>query len=201
MLKKVLLMAGAGASLLAMPTTASAQATDPYIGEMITVGFGFCPRNWAEANGALIPIAQNNALFALIGTTYGGDGVTTFALPDLRGRAIINQGQGPGLPFRSLGETAGATSVTLTSSNLPSHTHTSALRAQSAGGNSTSPSVSIARTSGPQTIYSTVAPTDAMNAASISVQPTGGGQAVNKTSPRLAMTQCIALFGIFPSFN
>lgn len=199
MLKKALMIAGASFSL-AIPASVQAQAV-PYVGEIITVGFQFCPLGWAEASGQLLPISENETLFVLIGTTYGGDGQDTFGLPDLRGRAIIHQGQGPGLSNYVLSQTSGSTSVTLTTANLPPHTHSAALRAQSALGDSVTPlRNSLARAPDGQNVYSSVDPTVDMNAGDVNVQPTSGGnQPVTKTSPRLAMTNCISLFGIFPS--
>lgn len=198
MLRKLLIATTSLA--LTIPSLAHAQAADPYVGEIITVGFSFCPAGWQEANGAILPISEYDALFSLIGTTYGGDGIETFGVPDLRGRAILNIGQGPGLSINhQLGQQTGATSVTLTTANLPVHTHTAALRAQSAAGDSVSPvRNSIARTATGQNVYSTADPTVSMNAGDVNVQPTGGGQPIEKTSPRLAMLNCVSLYGIFP---
>src|ERR671937_737164 len=96
----------------------------PFLGMIATYGFNFAPRGWAMCNGQILPIAQNTALFSLLGTTYGGNGQTTFALPDLRGRFGLGQGEGPGLTARARGERAGTESVALSESELPTHTHT-----------------------------------------------------------------------------
>jgi len=102
----------------------SAVAQEPFIGEIRWVGFNFAPRGWAPCDGQLLAISQNTALFSLLGTTYGGDGRTTFALPDMRGRVPVHKGQGPGLTNRDLGEAGGQESVALTTAQMPSHTHT-----------------------------------------------------------------------------
>jgi microcystin-dependent protein len=188
------------AALLATvaPGTVHAQATEPYIGEVITVPYTFCPRSYAEAAGQLLPISQNTALFALIGTFYGGNGVTTFALPDLRGRAIVHEGEGPGLSPQTIGEQSGATSVTLTTSQMPAHTHVAAMRAAPTLADSNDPTNNVAALAS-RTFYTTGAPNVDMNPADITVANTGGGQPIAKTSPSLAMKHCIALFGVFPS--
>lgn len=98
--------------------------SDPYLGEIRLVGFNYAPINWALCDGQLLPISQNSALFSLLGTLYGGNGVTTFGLPDLRGRVPMHQGQGPDLSPRTVGESGGAETVTLTTNQIPSHTHT-----------------------------------------------------------------------------
>ena len=99
---------------------------DPFLGQLMLVPYNFAPRGWAFCNGQIMSIAQNTALFSLLGTTYGGNGQTTFALPDLRGRVAVSAGQGPGLQNYSLGEIAGSENVTLISSQMPAHTHSSA---------------------------------------------------------------------------
>lgn len=112
--------------LLGLFTTTPQQAhaqTEPFIGQVIYVGFNFCPRGWAPANGQLLPIAQNTALFSLYGTFYGGDGRTTFGLPDLRGRAVVSNGQAPGLHNYRMGEKFGAELVTLNTQQMPTHNH------------------------------------------------------------------------------
>jgi microcystin-dependent protein len=189
----------------AMAATASsgpvlAQASEPYIGETIIVGFDFCPRGWAAANGQLLSIAQNTALFSLLGTTYGGDGQTTFALPDLRGRALVHQGQGPGLSSYTMGQRAGTTSFTLTTSNLPAHVHPGTLRAVPTAGNDGNPvRNSIAVAPAGRTVYSTADPSVVMNSGDVTILPAGGNQPVAKTSPALTMNYCIAFQGIYPS--
>ena len=111
--------------------------SEPFIGQIQPVGFNFPPRNWAHCNGQLLAISQNAALFSLLGTTYGGDGRTTFALPDLRGRICIHPGQGPGLSNYSWGERGGAETVNLSVAQIPTHNHAVRLRAKSANASST----------------------------------------------------------------
>jgi len=161
-----------------------AAATDPFLGEIRTFGFNFCPRGWAPADGALLPIAQNTALFSLLGTTYGGDGRSTFALPDLRGRVAINAGQGPGLSDRQLGERGGQETVTLTALQMPTHTH-DVLIAQSgqAGDN------------GGLTVTQN-AQTGMVTGGTSNV---GGGQPHSNMPPYVVLNTCIALEGTFPS--
>lgn len=186
----------------AIPSAGYAQATEPYLGETIAVGFNFCPRFWLPAEGQLLSIASNTALFSLLGTQYGGNGQTTFALPDLRGRALVHQGQGPGLSPYTIGQQGGTTSFTLTTSNLPAHTHPGTLRAVPTAGNDGNPvrnSVAVAPAG--QTIYSTADPTVNMNSGDITILPVGGNQAVANTSPALTMKYCIATQGIFPPRN
>src|SRR5882672_4268310 len=112
-MKQTILVAAAAATLCTT-APAFAQASDPFLGEIIMVGYNFCPRGWAEADGTLLSISQNTALFALFGTTFGGNGQTTFGLPDLRGRVPMHVGNGPGLPPASLGEQLGTPTTTLT---------------------------------------------------------------------------------------
>jgi microcystin-dependent protein len=199
--KSFLLATALSASTI--PSTASAQALEPFIGETIVVAFDFCPRGWAAAEGQLLVIAQNQALFSLLGTQYGGDGRVTFGLPDLRGRAVINQGQGPGLSNYTIGQPTGTTSFTLTTANLPSHTHTAELKVVPTAGNEGNPvRNSLAAAPAGRTIYSTADPTAAMNSGDINILPTtGGGQSVSNTSPALVMRYCIAVQGIFPVSN
>jgi microcystin-dependent protein len=187
---------------------AAAQA-DPLLGQLVAVGFNFCPRGWAPADGQLLPIAQNTALFSLLGTTYGGDGRTTFALPDLRGRVAISRGRGTGLSDYVQGQRAGAESFTMTQSQLPTHTHTatttSTVRANDQEGNQNAPANHVLANDGNDRIYSDQAPNVSLNAAAVSsttqVNNTGGGQAVQHRGPFLTVLWCIALQGIFPSRN
>lgn len=151
----------------------------------------FAPRGWAFCNGQLMAISQNAALFSLLGTTYGGDGITTFALPDLRGRAAIGVGQGPGRQQRDLGEAGGAEQVTLTTANLPAHNHTVAVRA--ADGSTKLPTQGYNATGGG---YGTPA-TGTAPADTIGV--TGGNQPIGNMPPFLAISYIICLEGIYPS--
>ncbi|KTE41433.1 hypothetical protein ATE62_06015 [Sphingopyxis sp. HIX] len=184
-----------------MATAGSATAQDYYLGQMIEVGNSYCPRGWTETNGQILSIAQNTALFSLLGTTYGGNGQTTFALPDLRGRMVLNQGQGPGLPPYSLGQQAGVESQTLTINQLASHTHEAVFQTVNANAATTIPfRNSFAVTSDFQ--YSNVIQFDgALNAATLAVQKTGGSDPVANMSPFLVNRYCIALQGVFPSRN
>lgn len=179
---------------------------EPFIGQIIMVGFNFEPKGWAFCNGQLLSIAQNQALFALLGTTYGGDGRTTFALPDLRGRCAIGMGQGPGLSRREQGERAGAEHVTLLPQQLPAHTH--ALSAYNAAGTVSDPSgaviannqVTIERgNTVPASAFVQSAPNTVMHPQAI--QPAGGSQPHENMQPYMAMNYIIALQGIFPPRN
>lgn len=197
-IRKTLLPAAAMATCLALPAPAHADS-DPYIGQLMTFGGTFCPANYLPASGQLLAISEYDTLYALIGTTYGGDGQTTFALPNLNGRMVINRGQGPGLPNYVQGQTSGATSFTLTTANMPSHTHVGTLKAVSAAGNTETPTDnSLAAAPSGTNIYSTNAPSNNMNAGDVVLSPSGGGQSISHQSPSLALIQCIAIFGIFP---
>lgn len=164
----------------------------PFIGQIRTFAFGFAPRGWAQCNGQLLPINQNQALFSLLGTTYGGNGTTNFALPNLQGRTPLHFGTGPGLSPRTLGEVAGSEAVTLTSAHLPAHTHT--VSANTATPTSGTPANNLWA----QGNYS-ASGGSAMAAGDIS--NTGGNQPHPNLSPYLVLNFCIALQGIFPSRN
>jgi microcystin-dependent protein len=168
--------------------------SEPFIGEVKMFGGTFAPRGWAYCNGQLLPIAENEPLFFLIGTTYGGDGQTTFALPDLQGRAPMHAGQGVGLTPRTLGEMTGAEGVTLLTGQIPSHTHqlnATATPTTGAPGNT----VALASTSGPS-IYRAATNLVPMGAV---LSPNSGGQPHENRQPYLAVSFIIALEGIFPS--
>lgn len=168
----------------------------PFIGTITMFGGNFAPRNYAFCNGSLLAISQNDVLFALIGTTYGGDGQSTFALPDLRGRAPIHQGNLAGGATYVMGQSIGAESVTLTASQMPAHTHS--LGANSGPGNGAGPSGAVwARSSATQN-YAAAGSTP-MNAAAVALS--GGNQPHENMQPFLAINFIIALFGIFPSRN
>jgi microcystin-dependent protein len=170
---------------------------DPFVAEIRIFPFNFPPKGWAWCNGQLIPISQNTALFSLLGTTYGGDGKSTFALPDLQGRAPMHHGQGPGLSLRDLGEAAGSETVTLLESEIPAHTH--AVRANSdiaevqVGG----PARSLARSQNGQA-YQSAANQSLAPMALQALAPAGGGQPHNNMQPYLTFYFCIALQGVFP---
>lgn len=166
---------------------------EPFIGTIMLFGFNFAPRGWAICNGQLQSIAQNTALFALLGTTYGGDGRTTFGLPDLRGRVPLGHGQGPGLPHYTLGEMGGVADVTLTHSQMPPHTHT--VNATNSATSKT-PGANLPAFSTGGAAYG---PTADTSMAANMVQPSGNGMPHTNMQPYLAGNWCIALQGIFPS--
>ncbi|MEO7104900.1 MAG: tail fiber protein [Rhodoferax sp.] len=169
-----------------------------YLGEIRNFGFNFPPRNWMSCNGQLLAIMNNSALFALLGTTYGGNGTSTFGLPDLRGRVPVGMGSGPGLTTRVQGEMSGSESTTLAVSNLPPHTH--ALNAKAAVGNQPGPgSNNLAASDQRNSQYSSAA-ADAPMAAS-AIGNTGSGAAFTNMPPYLGSNYCICVAGIFPSRN
>jgi microcystin-dependent protein len=167
--------------------------SEPFLGQISIFGCNFAPRGWSFCSGQSLPIAQNNALFALLGTQYGGNGTTNFALPDLRGRVPIGQGTGPGLSTVVQGQAAGTETVTLATNQIPGHTHTA--RANSGAANTGIPTNATWVAS--QTHYSSAAPDVAMAPTGVG----GGGQAHNNMSPSLVLNYCIAVTGIFPSRN
>ncbi len=178
--------------------------SEPFIGQIMPVGFNFAPRGWALCHGEILDISSNQALFSLLGTTFGGDGRVTFGLPDLRGRAMVGEGSGPGLSTISWGEKAGSENTTLTTNNLPSHNHTATLHGETALATSFNPDGRmLALTQGQANIYAdTVAADDiTMAASSVLVQNTGGGQSFDHRDPFLGLYICIATEGIFPSRN
>jgi microcystin-dependent protein len=184
--------------------------SEPYIGQIELFAFGFAPRNWAFCVGQIMPIAQNQALFSLLGTTYGGDGVRTFALPDLRGRTPMGQGNGQGLTPRVLGETVGQEAHTLLISETPQHTHSvQAISNPNLATNTDAPGPTVlpAQTTGVDkggnpivvNIYAPdSAPSQAMAPASLGSM---GGQPHSNLMPYTALNACISLTGIFPSRN
>ncbi len=169
--------------------------SEPFVGEIRMFAGNFAPRGWALCDGQLLAVSQNDALFSLFGTIYGGDGRTTFGLPDLRGRIPIHAGQGPGLSTRSLGQKSGAEKVMLNSNQLPAHTH--ALSGSTDAASATSPSGGVLGTMSSNT-YATSAPSAAMNASAIG--STGGGQSHYNLQPTLCVHFIVALFGVYPSY-
>ncbi|NDJ62314.1 MAG: phage tail protein [Chloroflexi bacterium] len=198
-------------------TQANAQASDPFLGQLAYVGFGFAPRDWADCNGQLLSISQHTALFALLGTMYGGDGRTTFALPDMRGRVPIHVGQGTGLPSFTQGQGGGDDTATLNINQIPPHAHSASTsvtmnlkaRAHSGVGGTAAPEGAVLANSGREDIYSSSAPDVDMAVGAVTgtadaattVNPTGGGQPFSIMQPYLVVRCIIALQGVFPSRN
>lgn len=171
---------------------------EQYLGEIRMFAGNFPPKGWAFCNGQILPINQNQALFSLLGTTYGGNGHTNFALPDFRGKVPVHFGQGPGLSDYSLGQTGGSETATISISQMPAHTHQ--VTAVTAEGNQNSPAGNLpANTKNLDKEYSTSTADTTMNAAMIGY--TGGGQAFSIKAPTNTVTFIIALTGIFPSRN
>ncbi|MBC8424806.1 phage tail protein [bacterium] len=173
--------------------------SDPFIGEIKIVGFSFAPNGWAQCDGQLLSIAQNSALFSLFGTYYGGDGRTTFGLPELRGRFPMHYGNGPGLTNRNLGQGGGAESETLSISEMPSHSHGGAVVTSTDEGDRTSPSGAYpARPEEPVQPYAGTAG-DAMAAGSVQIDASGSGVPFDKMPPFEVLNFVVALVGIYPS--
>ena len=168
--------------------------SDPFIGEIIMFGGNFAPRSWAFCDGQLLAISSYSALFSILGTTYGGDGRTTFALPELRGRVAMHPGSGPGLSTRRLGEKSGAENVTLNTTQIPSHNHSLGVKDDDADqGSPVNNALANAN------IYSGAAPDAVMNSGA--VHNTGGGQQHTNIQPFLCVNYIIALQGTYPSRN
>ena len=165
--------------------------SDPFIAEIRIFAGNFAPRSWAFCNGQLLPIAQNTALFSLVGTTYGGDGRTTFGVPNLQGRHPMHPGSGPGLTPRRLGETGGASTHTLTEAEMPAHSHTS--RAVSTAATTGTPTTSTSRAVPSSNTYGPATDLEAMG------DEEGLGQAHTNLQPYLVLNFIIALQGSFPS--
>ena len=170
---------------------------DPFVAEIRVFGFNFAPTGWAQCNGQLLPISQNTALFSLLGTFYGGDGKSTFALPNLQGSAALHQGQGPGLSEYFLGEQTGAQTVTLLQSEMPVHTHTMQARDNAGDLQAPSPNRALAQSSG-GTIYQSTTNANLTNMAFQATSISGGGLPHNNWQPVLVLNYCIAMQGIFP---
>ena len=170
--------------------------SEPFLGQISIFGFNFAPRGWAMCNGQILPIAQNTALFSLLGTTYGGNGQTTFALPDLRSRVPVHEGQGPGLSSYDLGQAGGTETVTLTVNELAAHSHPYTVDGASTP-TSKSPSGNYSAAFG-TTAYGS---TGDLEMGPDQTGNTGNSQPHNNIQPYLTLNFCIALEGIFPSRN
>jgi len=176
---------------------------EPFIGQIIMFGGNFAIRGWALCDGQLLPISQYTALFSLLGTTFGGDGRATFALPDLRGRVPLHFGQGPGLSQYQLGQTGGAEQVTLNAAQIPAHNHPATANALNGPGNSNVAAGNVwAKDLGTQSAtYSNAAPNAAMSPNALTVGNAGGSQPHTNVQPYLCINFLIALEGIYPSRN
>jgi len=183
----------AASMLVSVPVKQATASLDPFIGEIMWVGYNFCPRGWANADGQLLPIASFSALFALYGTTYGGDGRTTFALPDLRGRVAVHSGAGPGLVDRRPGEKGGTENETLSVNQMPAHSHT--INA-SQGASDSDASGSYPGSPRRSRIYDGITNTTMSPGA---IADAGGDASHNNMQPFLTLRACVALQGIFPS--
>lgn len=188
------------AAAIALPLPAAAQASEPFLGQIACFPYNFVPRGWAPLEGQILSIAQNTALFSLLGTMYGGNGQTTFALPDMRGRVMISSGQGPGLSFKNVGEMSGTETNTLTTANLPAHQHMVAPAASNSDATSVSPTGLVPAAKSRTPLY-----TDGANSpTTMAATPTsvvGGNQPTNNMQPYLVMTCAIAMEGVYPSRN
>ena len=171
--------------------------SDPFVAEIRIFGFNFAPKGWAFCAGQLLPISQNTALFSLLGTTYGGDGKSTFALPDLQGNAAMQPGQGQGLSQRFLGEMSGVESVTLLTSEIPLHTHQLKCATDPADNNLPTPDRVLAN-SQKEFGYQSVTNANLVNMAFQGLPPAGGNLPHNNMQPYLTLNFCIAMQGIFP---
>lgn len=173
--------------------------SEPFIGEIKIVGFNFAPRNWAHCDGQLLPISQHTALFSLFGTYYGGDGRTTFGLPELRGRFPMHQGAGPGLTTRSMGQKSGSENVTMTLGQMPSHSHTGTVVSSTDEGDRTDPAGAFpARPEDPVQPYGGTSG-GTMAAGGVQIGNAGGSQAAPNMPPFIVLNFVVALYGLFPS--
>src|SRR5215218_10157474 len=169
---------------------------DPFVAEIRIFPFNFAPKGWAWCDGQLLPLSQNTALFSLLGTTYGGDGKSNFALPDLQGNAPMHPGQGPGLSLHDLGEQGGSPTVTLLESEIPVHTHAMRASTDDADLKAPTPNRSLARSIGGSLYQTSAAGVQGM--APQALAPAGGSLPHNNMQPYLTFNFCIALQGVFP---
>jgi len=176
---------------------------EPFIGLIVMFGGNFAPRGWAHCNGQLLSIESHSALFSILGTTYGGDGRSTFALPDLRGRSIVQHGEGPGLKHIRLGEKGGQETISLTVAEMPSHSHSAVFKVADANNADTEKAKNKAFAQNSSTnIYSknpSFSEGNKMDSNVITVQSTGAGRAFDNRAPYIGVNICIALEGTFPT--
>jgi microcystin-dependent protein len=194
----VLALAGAATLAASLSFSPPARASEPFLGQIEYYAFNFAPRGWTFCDGQVLPISQFQALFSLLGTTFGGDGRTTFALPDMRGRIPVHDGfsTGPGLTRRPLGSKGGAETVVLTAAEIPSHSHS--LRGTTGVGNQVLPAGNAIADDAPDETYRDAAPDADMRAGSVAATPSQGHE---NMPPYLVINCSIALNGIFPSRN
>ncbi len=184
-------------------------ASEAFIGEIGIAGFNFAPRSWALCNGQLLSIAQNTALFSLLGTQYGGNGQTTFGLPNLQGCVAIHKGQGPGLSNYQIGQTGGSQTATLLTTNMPAHTHSGqsgqtpslAQPATNQAGTSNSPDNAVPAATSASRLKYAPAGNASMAPYTPTIQAAGGGQPFSIMQAGLVFTYCICTQGVFPSRN
>ena len=170
---------------------------DPFVAEIRIFPFNFAPKGWAFCDGQILPLSQNTALFSLLGTTYGGDGKSNFALPNMQGNAPMHPGQGPGLSLHDLGETGGSDTVSLLESEIPAHSHALLAAPNPALVASPGPTVTLARS---RTVTAYIAPSGQtlVNMSDQTLAPAGGDQPHNNMQPYLTFNFCIALQGVYP---
>ncbi len=180
-------------------------STEPFLGEIKLFGFNYAPRGYAFCSGQLLGIQQNQALFSLLGTTFGGNGTQTFALPDLRSRLPIGQFQGPGLSNYDMGQTSGSQTATLVTGNLPAHTHGATLKASDATATLSVPNNSSSIFAAAKDIngdnaftYATATPNITLNNGAITIGTSGNNLPFSIMPPTLAINYCVALEGVFP---
>jgi microcystin-dependent protein len=169
---------------------------DPFVAEIRIFPFNFAPKGWAWCDGQLLPLSQNTALFSLLGTTYGGNGKSNFALPDLQGRAPMHPGQGPGLSLHDLGETGGSETVTLLESEIPAHSHSMGAQNVALGGVAVAAGATLNRPASGFLFDTTISNVVSMDPNTLA--PAGGDQPHNNLQPYLTFYFSIALQGVFP---
>lgn len=201
MLRKSHLLATAAVVAVTLGAASAANAQDNYVGEILKFPYNFCPITTDEADGQLLSIAQYSTLYALYGTTFGGDGVTTFALPDMRSRMSIHTGTGTGLSARPLGQVGGTESNTQTILTMPRHEHVALIRTTSAAANATSPVGAKLGTTPAAKYVNAVPNAQIMNRDSVLINSNGSGQPYSHLPPTLTIRYCVTLEGIFPSQN
>ena len=189
----------AGLAAAAPPTTAHAQGASPFLSQMMMVGFTFCPRGWADAHGQIESINAQQSLYSLLGTTYGGDGRTTFGYPDLRGRMPIGYGQGAGLPDYTWGEKSGTERITLNSATIGAHTHVASVQVTTGPANVSSPNDAALASS--KAYVSGATPSVSLDSGTLALANTGGSNSYNNLMPFLTIRHCMATTGIFPPRN